>query len=39
MLLDSDPYRWVLEGHLTPIKQLGESTFFAYKDSRGFVLN
>jgi len=43
MLLDSDPYRWVLEGHLTPLCELGESTIYAYhlpesqNDSMGYA--
>jgi hypothetical protein len=39
MLLDSDPYRWVLEGRLTPIKQLGESILFSYQGPKDGVLN
>jgi hypothetical protein len=39
MLLDSDPYRWVLEGHLIAIKQLGGSTLFSYQDPNGGGLN
>jgi hypothetical protein len=39
MLLDSDPYRWVLEGHLIVIKQLGGSTLFSYQDPNGGGLN
>jgi hypothetical protein len=31
MLLDSDPYRWVLEEHLTPIQQFGEITLYRYQ--------
>jgi hypothetical protein len=30
MLLDSDPYRWILEDHLIPIRPLGEVTLYSY---------
>lgn len=30
MLLDSDPYRWIFEGRLTPLIQLGEQTIYSY---------
>ncbi len=33
MLLDSDPYRWVLAGHLLPIQQFGENTLYRYQFS------
>jgi hypothetical protein len=39
MLLDSDPYRWVLEGHLTPIHQFGDSTLYAYRTPTGETRN
>ena len=31
MLLDSDPYRWVLDGHLIAIRQFGDSTLYSYQ--------
>ena len=30
MLLDSDPYRWILEDHLIPLHQVGEITIYRY---------
>lgn len=34
MLVDSDPYRWVLEGHLIPIKEFGETTLYSYRSEK-----
>lgn len=34
MLLDSDPYRWVLEGHLMPIKKFGDNTLYSYRSEK-----
>lgn len=31
MLLDSDPYRWILEDHLTPLHQMGAITIYSYQ--------
>ncbi len=31
MLLDSDPYRWILEDHLTTLHQIGEITIYRYQ--------
>ncbi len=31
MLLDSDPYRWILEDHLTPLHQIGEINIYRYQ--------
>ncbi len=39
MLLDSDPYRWVLEGHLIAIQQFGDSTLYSYQVPAGGVRN
>lgn len=39
MLLDSDPYRWVLEGHLIAIQQFGDSTLYSYQAPAGGARN
>ncbi len=39
MLLDSDPYRWILEGHLIAMQQFGESTLYSYQNPLGGVHN
>jgi hypothetical protein len=39
MLLDSDPYRWVLEGHLIANQQLGDSTLYTYQTPAGAARN